>query len=190
MRSAVVLLASFALFLMAVAARSVRAESAPSGADLFPQIASVLKSPRCQNCHTATGFPRQGDDRHPHHLNVVRGLADRGADGLHCATCHAERNNPASGVPGAPHWGVAPIAQQWETLDGGALCRRLINPNTNGGRSLAVLETHMNNDPLVQWAWHPGNNAAGQPRTLPPVDQQRFHALVHAWIAAGAACPA
>ncbi len=185
------LLAACAVFALALFGRVGRAETAAaSGSDLFPQIATVLKSPRCQNCHTANRFPRQGDDRHPHRLNVVRGLNDRGAEGLHCSTCHSDRNNPSSGVPGAPHWGVAPIGQQWETLDGGALCRRLINPKTNGGRSLAVLETHMNDDLLVQWAWRPGRNAAGQARTTPPIDQEHFHALVHAWIAGGAACPA
>ena len=171
------------------------ARSAPTGAtgdgsEVFPAIASVLKSPRCQNCHTATDFPRQGDDRHRHRLNVMRGPLDHGAPGLACATCHSTRNNGGSGVPGAPNWGVAPIGQQWETLAAVALCHKLRDPATNGGRSLARLEEHLNADPLVQWAWSPGANAQGRPRSLPPIDQQTFHALVERWIKGGAPCPA
>ena len=160
------------------------------GSDVFPAIASVLKSPRCQNCHTATDFPRQGDDRHRHGLNVMRGAGDHGAPALACATCHGTRNNGASGVPGAPNWGLAPIGQQWETLDAFALCRKLRDPATNGGRSLAKLEEHLNADPLVQWAWSPGANAQGSLRSLPPIDQQTFHVLVERWIQGGAPCHA
>ena len=185
-----------ALAVLAIAAstswpsRSAARDSLEDGSDAFPAIASVLKSPRCQNCHTATDFPRQGDDRHRHRLNVMRGPSDHGAPGLACATCHASRNNPSSGVPGAPNWGVAPISQQWETLDAVALCHRLRDPATNGGRSLQQLEAHLNADPLVQWAWSPGANAQGHQRSQPPLDQQTFHALVAHWIDRGARCPA
>jgi mono/diheme cytochrome c family protein len=159
------------------------------GNDPFPAIASVLKSPRCQNCHTATDFPRQGDDRRPHWFHVVRGPADQGAPGMACATCHGAANNPTSGVPGAPRWGEAPLAQQWETRNVADLCRQLIDPKRNGGRSLAAIEAHMTADPLVQWAWRPGADAHGRARTTPPVPRDRFHALVHRWIASGARCP-
>ena len=183
------------LVLVMATGASRPARSAPTGAtndgsEVFPAIASVLKSPRCQNCHTATDFPRQGDDRHRHRLNVMRGPADHGAPGLACSTCHGTRNNGGSGVPGAPNWGVAPIGQQWETLDAIALCHRLSDPTTNGGRSLPKLEEHLNADPLVQWAWLPGTNAQGHPRSVPPIDQQTFHALVARWIEGGARCPA
>ncbi len=32
----------------------------------WTEVASVLRHPRCMNCHTFTEFPRQGDDRHRH----------------------------------------------------------------------------------------------------------------------------
>ena len=39
----------------------------------WEQVYSVLSNPRCINCHTATNYPQQGDDRHRHLFNVVRG---------------------------------------------------------------------------------------------------------------------
>jgi hypothetical protein len=107
-----------------------------------------------------------------------------------CTTCHGASNNPSSGVPGASNWRIAPIGQQWETLDVSALCRQLTNLRHNGGRSLAQLEEHLTGDPLVQWAWHPGTDADGRPRVLPPVGQEDFRALVHRWVTLGARCPA
>jgi hypothetical protein len=178
------------LVVAAVIAAHGQSPSSNGGATLFPTIASVLKSPRCQNCHTSTDFPRQGDDRHRHRLNVMRGVGDHGAPGMACMTCHGASNNPSSGVPGAPNWGIAPVGQQWETFDVAALCRQLTDPRHNGGRSIAQLEEHMTGDPLVQWAWHPGRDAKGRPRGLPPVGQEDFHALVHHWVASGARCPA
>ena len=56
-------------------------------------------------------------------------------------------------------------------------------------RSIAQLEAHMNGDLLVHWAWHPGHDAAGHPRSLPPVSQDSFNDLVHRWLASGARCP-
>jgi hypothetical protein len=43
---------------------------------------------------------------------------------------------------------------------------------------------HMTNDPLVQWAWAPGRG-----RTLPPISQEEFHALLQLWESTGGACP-
>ncbi|HEY4082086.1 MAG TPA: hypothetical protein VGM81_15450 [Burkholderiaceae bacterium] len=171
-----------------IAASDPTGEAAEASAEFLP-IATVLKSPRCQNCHTDGDFPRQGDDRHRHWLNVVRGPSDHGAPGLSCVACHAAKNNNESGVPGAPNWRVAPIGQQWETLDAAALCRKLRDPATNGARSLSQLEEHLNADALVQWAWSPGTDAHGHTRSLPPIDQKTFHALVSGWIAKGAPCP-
>jgi len=45
------------------------------GLAAWEQVYSVLTSPRCINCHTATDYPQQGDDRHRHFANVVRGPA-------------------------------------------------------------------------------------------------------------------
>src|SRR5260221_11059066 len=43
------------------------------GLTAWEQVYSVLTSPRCINCHTATNYPQQGDDRHRHFANVMRG---------------------------------------------------------------------------------------------------------------------
>ena len=39
----------------------------------WQRVYSVLTYPRCINCHTATNYPQQGDDRHRHFANVIRG---------------------------------------------------------------------------------------------------------------------
>ena len=151
----------------------------------FAQIATVLQHPRCMNCHTITNFPRQGDDRHPHLFNVSRGPDNKGAPGLHCSTCHTEANQTGSGVPGAPHWHLAPLSMGWEGLSVVALCETLTDTAKNGGRTLDDLVKHMTEDPLVQWAWTPGER-----RPPPPVGQAAFHDLVRAWAKAGGKCKA
>ena len=44
-----------------------------AGLAAWQQIYAVLTHPRCLNCHTATNYPQQGNDRHRHFANVVRG---------------------------------------------------------------------------------------------------------------------
>ena len=48
------------------------------GLAAWEQVYSVLTHPRCINCHTATNYPQQGDDRHRHFANVVRGPGGQG----------------------------------------------------------------------------------------------------------------
>ena len=70
------------------------------GLEAWEQVYSVLTHPRCINCHTATNYPQQGDDRRRHVANVVRGTAGTGVPGLNCASCHQETNADSTGVPG------------------------------------------------------------------------------------------
>jgi len=42
---------------------------------------------------------------------------------------------------------------------------------------------HVGTDPLVVWAWTPGAGRESAPGT-----HARFHALIKAWVEAGAAC--
>src|SRR6516165_12319539 len=63
-----------------------------TGLAAWQQVYSVLTYPRCINCHTATNYPQQGDDRHPHLFNVVRGPQGKGVPGLNCVTCHQSAN--------------------------------------------------------------------------------------------------
>jgi mono/diheme cytochrome c family protein len=52
------------------------------GLAAWQKVYSVLTSPRCINCHTATNYRQQGDDRHRHFANVIRGPANKGVPGL------------------------------------------------------------------------------------------------------------
>ena len=155
---------------------------------LFSTIVTVLKHPRCLNCHTATDFPRQDDDRYRHLMNVARGADDHGMPALRCNTCHGKANSPA-GVPGNPAWALAPLRMQWETLSDGELCRSLTDP-MRGGMTFPQLTHHLGEDSLVAWAWDPGVDLNGRPRQKPPLSREAFMKLVRQWIDTGAACPA
>lgn len=164
-----------------------RYETHVDSAALFERMAPVFQSPRCMNCHTSAGYPRQGDDRHVHLMGVTRGPEDRGAAGLHCATCHREANQLASGVPGAHDWHLAPLRMAWEGLSAGQLCRALSDP-ARGGMSPAAFVDHFNTG-LVRWAWAPGTDIHGRPRNLPPISHEEFVAVTKRWVASGAECP-
>jgi len=162
-------------------------DRAEASAALFERMLPVLQSPRCMNCHTRTDFPRQGDDRHRHIMNVARGPDDHGAVGLRCGTCHQSANQPASGVPGAPDWHLAPLSMAWEGLTPPQLCRVLFDPQ-KGALRPAQLIPHLETE-FVLWAWSPGVDAHGRPRSTPPMSHRAFVALARRWIATGAACP-
>jgi hypothetical protein len=166
---------------------------AESSARLFEPIARVLSHPRCLNCHTVTDYPRQGNDRHPHLFLIARGPDDRGAPGKRCSECHQSQNQ-VNGVPGAPNWRLAPLAMAWEAeagqeLPSASLCRRLLDQTRNGNRDLPRLEEHLQSEPLVRWAWSPGNDVRGTPREAPPGSHEEFMRAFRAWEAAGAPCP-
>ena len=165
------------------------------GREKFRQLATVLQHPRCMNCHPRTDFPRQGDDRHRHAMNVARGPADRGAPGLHCSTCHQSSNQTASGVPGAPasgapgasDWHLAPLRMAWDDLSVAELCRALLDP-ARGGMKPHQFIPHFQTG-LVRWAWSPGAGPHGEMRNAPPIPYERFMVLTREWIDRGAPCP-
>ena len=166
---------------------SIARDASAQGPDLFTQMATVLQHPRCMNCHARADFPRQGDDRHRHLMNVVRGPADHGAPGLHCATCHQTINQAAAGTPGAPDWHLAPLRMAWEDLGVGDLCRALQDP-AKGGMKPDQFVPHFGTG-LVRWAWSPGTDVHGRARTVPPIPYDRFIALAAEWVEKGAPCP-
>ncbi len=151
----------------------------------FKEVASVLQGPRCMNCHVVGDRPRQGDDRHLHLQNVMRGPDGKGLPGLRCSNCHQESNHEsAGGPPGTADWQM-PRADQpmaWEGLTVGELCRAISDPNRNGHRKVADLVPHMKTS-LVIWAWAPGPE-----RTTPPLSHDEFVAKLQEWIATGAVC--
>ena len=113
------------------------------------RISVVLTHPRCLNCHQLN-TPLQGDTRRIHIPPVVRGADDRGAGTMRCHNCHSDtRNNEYSGVPGAPHWQLAPVSMLWEGLSNGDLCRMLKDPLRNGDRTTDALIDNMETERLV-----------------------------------------
>ena len=153
-------------------------------ADAFRRLATVLQHPRCANCHSGEGWPRQGDEGRRHDFRVVRGPDDKGAPGARCRGCHAGVNAASDAVPGAHDWHVAPLSMTWDGLSSGQLCRRLLDRSANGNRDANALVRHMTDDPLVTWAWTPG-----KARAAPPVPRDEFLGLLATWVAGGAACP-
>ncbi|MFN2532999.1 MAG: hypothetical protein ABR555_17065, partial [Pyrinomonadaceae bacterium] len=102
----------------------------------WDQLYSVLISPRCINCHTATNYPQQGDDRHRHFANVIRGPEGKGVPALNCVSCHQEQNADSTGVPGGPNWHLAPLSMQWQDskdrpLSSAAVCRSVTDRSKN-----------------------------------------------------------
>lgn len=153
---------------------------------LFEEAGKVITSPRCMNCHPATERPTQTDKMRPHIPLVVRGDGGVGAaSGLACNTCHHDSNFDAAGVPGNPKWSLAPAEMAWQGKSLGQICEQIKDKDRNGGKDLAALVKHMSEDELVGWGWNPGGH-----RTPAPGTQKEFGALIQAWVAAGAACPA
>lgn len=147
----------------------------------FKQMLTVIKHPRCMNCHPSDDYPRQGDGRNVHLFNVQRGKDNEGLAAMRCNTCHQKTNNPYSNVPGAPKWHLAPIGMAWQGLSDEQIGESILNQKTNGGKNLEELVHHMTKDTLVLWAWNPGKG-----RALPPLNQAQFAKAVKDWADNGA----
>jgi len=168
--------------------------STAQGVAAFEQVYSVLISPRCINCHTATNYPQQGDDRHRHVANVVRGPEGKGVPGLNCAGCHQETNADSTGVPGGHNWHLAPLEMRWQDvndrpLSSAAVCRQLTDRSRNHNLDGPGLLKHHEEEALVKWAWNPGVRPDGTARTLPPLTHEQFIAATRRWVEAGTPCP-
>ena len=182
--------------LVAGAARQARrpALSRAEGLAAWEQVYTVLTHPRCINCHTATNYPQQGDDRHRHFANVVRGPQNVGVPGLNCATCHQKENADGTGVPGGPGWHLAPLSMKWQDandrpLSSAAVCRDVTDRARNGNLDGRGLLKHHEEAELVLWAWNPGRRPDGTERTRPPLSHAEFVAATRRWVEAGTPCP-
>src|SRR5258706_1157601 len=182
------------LFIAFALAASHRSDPAPSvrrsdGLAAWQKVYSVLVSPRCINCHTATSYPQQGDDRHRHFANVVRGPRDRGVVALSCVTCHQSTNADSTGVPGAHDWHLAPPSMRWQDANDHPLpsaeALRSVLRQLDGPRLLK----HHEEEPLLLWAWNPGRRPDGTMRTSPPITHGEFVEATRLWVAAGTPCP-
>jgi len=180
---------AIAAALFAFAQRAEAAEPVGDSASLFLQMHRVLSHPRCLNCHPRGDSPHQGDDAHLHVPPITRGAHNNGAAGLHCDTCHQPVNFPASGVPGAPTWHLAPLAMAWEGKTPGEICRQMTDRRRNGNKTLEQIVAHLTEDKLVAWGWDPGVDVNGKAREAVPVPKPEFNRIVQAWANSGAACP-
>jgi hypothetical protein len=161
------------------------ADAKARSAALFSEAGKVLQHPRCLNCHPAGDRPSQGDAQRPHEPRVRRGAAGHGVPAMRCSTCHTAANYDAVGMPGHPHWAVAPESMAWQGQSLGQICEQVKDPARNGGRKLDAIVEHMRSDSLVGWAWTPGVGREPAPGT-----QAAFGQLIEAWARDGAACPA
>ena len=165
------------------------------GLAAWERVYSVLISPRCINCHTATNYPQQGDDRHRHFANVVRGGHDgQGVPALYCVGCHQDVNADSTGVPGGPNWHLAPLSMKWQDtndrpLSSAAVCRAVTDRSRNENMDGPALLKHHEDAPLVLWAWNPGRRIDGSMRTVPPLSHTDFVNATRTWVEAGTPCP-
>jgi hypothetical protein len=169
------------------------ADRAARSRALFGEVAKVLTSPRCMNCHPAGDRPTQGADNHPHEPAVARGPSDDGIAGTPCQACHMDRTVDLfpgaaasyASIPGREGWRLAPIQMAWQGKSAAEICRQIKDKSRNGGRDLASVQEHIAKDQeLVAYAWDPGKG-----RTPAPGTQALAGALVQAWIDTGAECP-
>lgn len=165
------------------------------GLAAWEQVYGVLVHPRCINCHTATNYPQQGEERRRHFANVVRGPDGHGVPGLNCVSCHQQSNADSTGVPGGPDWHLAPLSMKWQDtndrpLPSGEVCRQVVDPKRNGNMNAQALLKHHEDAALVLWAWEPGRRPDGTLRATPPLTHAAFVAATRRWVEAGTPCPA
>ena len=159
-------------------------DTAARSAALFTEAGKVLTSPRCVNCHPAGDRPLQGENHRLHQPPVARGPDGFGTASMRCASCHGNANYDVAGMPGHPHWHLAPREMAWQGKTIGEICTQIKDPARNGGRSLQQILTHVADDSLVGWAWAPGVGREPAPGT-----QKELGALIQAWLNTGAVCP-
>ena len=160
------------------------------GLAAFETIRGVFQSPRCQNCHPSGDAPLQGEDGHPHTMNVERGPDGFGRTGQTCTTCHGPATPPSTygqheppGVLAGWHMPGPNQKLVFAGLAPGELCRRLIDRTQNGGLDPAGLRGHLDT-PLVTWGWDPGFGRA--PVATP---RAQFLTAFETWSHASTPCP-
>ena len=168
------------------AANNAASSPAQASVAAFEAIIPVLHHPRCMNCHMRGDYPRQGEDSHPHLMQVRRGPDGHGAAPVRCSSCHQDHNLVGLHMPpGAPGWALPAPAHPmiWQDLTDRQLCLLLKDPQQNGYRTVAQIVEHMHT-PLVLWGWHPGEG-----RKAIPMPEAEFEHYVELWAAKGAFCP-
>jgi hypothetical protein len=173
------------ILLLACASTSI-AEPQSASFDAFRKAATVLRHPRCLNCHVPGEAPLVGSSGEAHAMGVRRGVDGLGTPLLRCSSCHQESNVDAMHAPpGAPGWQLPASRARlaWVGLDDVRLCHAILDSQQNGGMHREAIVTHMMTDARVLWAWAPGPG-----RAAPPMDHRTFVELIRTWIERGADC--
>jgi len=126
-------------------------------------------------------------------MNISRAIQGLG---MPCSACHPERNLPGKRMPpGAPHWTMPESADKAITprTSPRDLCATWTDPRKNRvesgdrkgqPRTASDLLVHVTTDPLVRWAWEPGED-----RDRPPGTHAEFVRRFAVWVKGGAPCP-
>jgi hypothetical protein len=152
----------------------------------FMDVYKVLMSPRCMNCHPAGDVPLQGDDSHIHSMLPQRGNDGKGIYAMKCSNCHQPTNlDGLNKPPGNPNWHLPPATMKmvFEGRTPNQLAKQIINPKTNGNKTLQQLIEHAD-DGLVKAAWN-----MGEGRPAPPMSHEEFKKAWITWINTGAYAP-
>jgi hypothetical protein len=152
----------------------------------FMDVYKVLMSPRCMNCHPSGDVPLQGDDSHIHNMLPQRGKDGKGIYAMKCMNCHQPTNlEGLNKPPGNPNWHLPPANMKmvFEGRTPGQLAKQIINPKTNGNKTLQQLIEHAD-DGLVKAGWD-----MGEGRTAPPLIHEEFKKAWVTWIKTGAYAP-
>lgn len=199
MKSAARLLTAAAIAVMPVTAFAQEAAPAApvvavdiaAGLSEWAKVYEVFSHPRCANCHVEDNRPRWSGAHYGvtrvHAFNVQGGNdgSGFGNPGLHCTTCHFDRNSSVlHGPPGVAGWHLAPPEMVWFGKSSAEICAQIKDPERNGNRSLEEVAIHVRDDALVGWGWNPGPGREPAPGSA----QATYEALVR-WAAAGAPCP-
>jgi hypothetical protein len=152
----------------------------------FMTAYDVLMSPRCMNCHPSGDVPLQGDDSHLHTMLPQRGNDGKGIYAMKCSNCHQPENTEGlNSPPGNPDWHLPPANMKmvFQGKSAAQLARQLVNPKTNGNKTLKQLIDHAD-DGLVKAGWNPGEG-----RITPPMSHEAFKKAWVTWIEKGAFAP-
>lgn len=125
-------------------------------------LGATFQHPRCTNCH---GFqvPNQTGTDH-----IGRPPT--------CTTCHT--------VPG---WHAPNATFNLAGLSKNQICQLI---KSKLGNNAAVIETHLKDDPLIQWAISDGTVPSGPPALTkaPPGNLAAWNVRIHRWISDGLVC--
>ncbi|MCG2613536.1 cytochrome c [Terrimonas sp. NA20] len=164
----------------------LNAKDSVASVKAFAEVYKVLMSPRCMNCHPSGDVPLQGDDSHLHAMLPKRGKDGKGLYAMKCTNCHQPTNiEGLNKPPGHPDWHLPPANMKmvFEGRTPNQLAKQLVNPRTNGNKSMQQLIEHAD-DGLVKAGWNPGEG-----RTLPPLSHEEFKKVWITWIKTGAYAP-